>query len=90
MIAGASGDGAREGWDRELDLTGDVCPYTFIKAKLVLEEMGPGEVLRVLVDYAPSTQSVPRSMRLHGEEPLDVSPLGDGRWAIRIRRRTPA
>ena len=37
--------------DRELDIRGEVCPYTFVKTRLALEEMQPGQVLRVLVDY---------------------------------------
>ena len=36
--------------DQELDLRGEVCPYTFVKTKLALEMMHPGEVLKVAVD----------------------------------------
>lgn len=33
-----------------LDLKGEVCPYTFVKSKLMLEEMNLGEVLEAIVD----------------------------------------
>ena len=34
-----------------LDLAGEVCPYTFVRAKLRLEELPLGARLEVLVDH---------------------------------------
>ena len=31
--------------DHELDLRGEICPYTFIKSKLILEQMEEGKIL---------------------------------------------
>ena len=45
----------------DLDLRGEVCPYTFLKARLALEAISPGRVLRVVVDNAASARDVPRS-----------------------------
>ena len=39
--------------DQELNLKGKVCPYTFV-GSMFLEEMEVGEVLRTIIDYAPS------------------------------------
>jgi tRNA 2-thiouridine synthesizing protein A len=75
--------------DRELDIRGEVCPYTFVKTKLALEEMTPGQVLRVLVDYEPATKNVPRSVKLQGDEVLGVESCGVSQWAILVRRVTP-
>ena len=75
-----------EGVDRELDIRGQVCPYTFVKTKLALEEMSPGHVLRVLVDYEPATRNVPRSVQLQGDEVLSVEPFSASLWAITIRK----
>jgi len=72
--------------DRELDIRGEVCPYTFVKTKLALEEMQPGQVLRVLVDYEPATKNVPRSVRLQGDEVVGVEPCGVSQWAIVLRK----
>ena len=72
--------------DRELDIRGEVCPYTFVKTRLALEEMQPGQVLRVLVDYEPATKNVPRSVRLQGDEVLSVEPCGASQWAIVVRK----
>lgn len=72
--------------DREIDLKGEVCPYTFVKSKLVMEEMEVGQVLRVIVDYLPSATNVPRSMKNEGQEVLEVAPLNDSDWRITIRK----
>ena len=76
-------------FDRELDIRGEVCPYTFVKTKLALEEMQPGQVLRVLVDYEPATKNVPRSVKLQGDEVLNVESCGASQWAIMVRKVTP-
>ncbi|HEY8497500.1 MAG TPA: sulfurtransferase TusA family protein [Limnochordales bacterium] len=72
---------------RELDLKGEVCPYTFVKSKLILETMAPGEVLRVIVDYPPATGNVPRSMESEGHKVLAVNPAGAGVWEIIVRKK---
>jgi TusA-related sulfurtransferase len=33
--------------DLELDITGEVCPMTFVRTKLALEQIAIGEVLRI-------------------------------------------
>ncbi|MBC7263749.1 MAG: sulfurtransferase TusA family protein [Chloroflexi bacterium] len=71
--------------DRELDLRGEVCPYTFIKTKLMLEQMQPGQVLRVIVDYEPAVHNIPRNLRAQGQDTMDVRALEDGQWAITVR-----
>jgi len=73
--------------DRELDIRGEVCPFTFVKSKLVLEDMEVGEVLRVLIDYAPSVENVPKSMRDEGQEVIAVNRIGENLWEIIIRKR---
>ncbi|MBO8141841.1 MAG: sulfurtransferase TusA family protein [Firmicutes bacterium] len=73
--------------DRELDLKGEVCPYTFVKSKLVLETMKPGEVLRVIVDHEPATGNVPRSMESEGHRVLSVGPAGERTWEIIVRKK---
>ena len=32
-----------------LDITGDVCPMTFVKVKMALEKIAPSEILNVLL-----------------------------------------
>lgn len=74
---------------REIDLRGDVCPLTFAKTKIALEEMELGQVLKVLLDYEPATRNVPRSAAMYGDEVLHVAPLGPGLWEVVICKRVP-
>lgn len=74
-------------YDRELDIRGEVCPFTFVKSKLVLEQMQTGQVLRVIVDYEPSARSVPKSMSEEGQEVLAVNQISENTWEILIRKK---
>lgn len=73
--------------DRELDLTGEVCPYAFVKSKLMLETMAVGEILRVIVDDSPETDSMPLSLEIEGHDVLSVGAAGSGLREIIVRRQ---
>jgi TusA-related sulfurtransferase len=70
-----------------LDLSGEVCPYTFVRAKLALEELPLSATLLIIVDHPPAAVNVPRSLRGEGHEVLSVEPDGP-RWRIRAVKRT--
>ena len=70
----------------ELNLRGEVCPYTFVKTKLALERLGPGQVLRVVVDNDQSAADVPRSVAAEGHTVLEVAQEDGAAWAILIRK----
>lgn len=78
-------EGQKISIDKELNLKGKVCPYTFIESMLALEEMKIGEVLRVIVDYPPAVCDVPKSLKNEGYEILDVSPMNGTDWAILVK-----
>lgn len=70
-----------------LDLRGEVCPFTFVRTKLALEQIEIGGTLRVITDHAPAARNIPRSATEWGQEVIGVSTLPDGTWAIDLRRR---
>jgi tRNA 2-thiouridine synthesizing protein A len=72
--------------ETELDLRGEVCPYTFLKARLVLESLPADAVMRIVVDNAPSARDVPRSLAAAGHVVLQSNPSGAGVWTILVRR----
>ncbi len=82
----AEGPSATANAAETLDLAGEVCPYTFVRAKLRLEELPVGAALDVVVDHAPAAENVPRSLAAEGQEIVAVSPEG-GRWRIRVIKR---
>jgi tRNA 2-thiouridine synthesizing protein A len=72
--------------DRTLDIRGQVCPLTFVRSKLAIENMAPGEVLEIVVDHGPAALNVPRSLEREGHVTLGVELAGEGQWRIRVRK----
>lgn len=72
--------------NKELNLTGDICPITFVKSKLMLEKMNSGEVLKVTLDYAPSAINVPRSLEHDGHQVLKVEEVQKEIWEILVKK----
>ena len=70
----------------ELDLRGEVCPYTFVRTKLKLEEMESGEDLIVLLDDAIATANVSKSLRNEGHQIKGIKGISDGVWEIRAKK----
>lgn len=73
--------------DRVVELRHEVCPFTFIKSKLALEEMQPGQILQVIVSHAPAAENVPRSMENEGHEIISVEQSGGSEWTITVRKK---
>lgn len=73
--------------DETFDLKGEICPYTFVKSKLMLEMMESGQVLRVIVDNAESATNVPKSLTNEGNTILGCEPLNERDWAITVRKK---
>ncbi len=72
--------------DKVLDIKGEVCPYTFVRSKLALEDMESGQVLKVIVDHEPATKNVPRSMENEGNKVIDISKINDTDWQIIVKK----
>ncbi len=68
-----------------LDITNDVCPITFVKTKLKLEELEPGEVLEVILKSGEPLANVPRSAKQEGHKILKVEQQGEN-FRLLIRK----
>ena len=64
--------------DYQLDITGEVCPMTFVRVKLALERMAVGEVLNIKLKGGEPLHNVPRAVRDHGQEVVRLEPLAGG------------
>jgi tRNA 2-thiouridine synthesizing protein A len=62
---------------KRIDLHGVVCPMNFVKTKLALEELEPGERLEVILDEGGAILNVPRSVKDEGHTIISVEPLGE-------------
>ncbi len=69
-----------------LDLRGEVCPYTFVKTKLKLEEMESSNDLTVLLDDPAATSNVSKSLRSEGHEILGLRNNPDGFWELKVKK----
>ena len=72
--------------DGVVDITDSVCPVTFVKAKVALEELEAGQVLSVRLNDGEPVQNVPRSIRDEGHQILKLSDNGDGTYALLVRK----
>lgn len=72
--------------DAMLDITLDVCPMTFVKTKLELEEMRPGQILEVLLRYGEPFQNVSRSCEEEGHRVLVREHVRDNVWRLLVER----
>jgi tRNA 2-thiouridine synthesizing protein A len=70
-----------------INLSGELCPFTFVRTKLALEELAIGAELRVIVDHEPAIRNIPRSATEWGQEVLGVTRLSAHTWAIDLRKR---
>ncbi|MBW4591801.1 MAG: sulfurtransferase TusA family protein [Brasilonema angustatum HA4187-MV1] len=50
----------------QLDLRGTPCPINFVRTKLRLEQMNPGELLEVWLDSGEPIEQVPDSLTMAG------------------------
>ncbi len=48
--------------------------------------METGELMEVIVDFAPAATNIPRSMTNEGHEVVEVSQLNSKEWKIVIRK----
>ena len=56
--------------DQTIDITAEVCPMTFVRTKLRLERMRPGEILSVRLRGEEPLRNVPRAAREEGHSIL--------------------
>jgi tRNA 2-thiouridine synthesizing protein A len=73
----ANGAAAGRNPDCRLDITGYICPMTFVKTKLQLEDMEAGELLALRIRKGESYNNVTRSVRDEGHAILGEAPAGE-------------
>ena len=58
--------------DETVDITDVVCPVTFVKAKVALEELDDGQILSIRMNDGEPVQNVPRSIKEEGHKILKL------------------
>lgn len=72
--------------DLDLDITDEVCPMTFVRTKLALEQMAVGQILNIRLRDGEPVHNVPRAVRDHGHEVLSLAGSGDGLFTLKVRK----
>ncbi|MCR4947341.1 MAG: sulfurtransferase TusA family protein [Lachnospiraceae bacterium] len=72
--------------DDKVDITDVVCPVTFVKTKVALEELDDGQILQVHLNEGEPVQNVPRSVKDEGHVILKLTDNEDGTYEMYIRK----
>ncbi|MDR3092233.1 MAG: sulfurtransferase TusA family protein [Clostridiales bacterium] len=72
--------------DAEADITDVVCPVTFVKAKVALEELEDGQIISIRINDGEPVQNVPRSLKEEGHQILKLSANGDETYNLIVRK----
>ena len=69
-----------------VDITDVVCPVTFVKAKVALEELDEGQILSIRMNDGEPVQNVPRSIKEEGHQILKLDDNEDGTYTLYVKK----
>lgn len=72
--------------DDSLDITDVVCPITFVKVKIALEDLENGQILDVHLNEGEPIQNVPRSLKDEGHKVLSVQKNDDETYNLLVQK----
>ena len=72
--------------DDFIDITDVVCPITFVKVKVALEDLEDGQILEVRMNEGEPLQNVPRSLKDEHHKVLEANDNGDGTYTIYVEK----
>ena len=73
-------------FDDTVDITDVVCPVTFVKAKVALEELDEGQILSIRMNDGEPVQNVPRSIKEEGHQILKLDDNEDGTYTLYVKK----
>ncbi len=72
-------------FDRQIDITTDICPMTFVRTRLALDALNTGDVLLVRLKGAEPLRNVPRSAAALGHQELHRETDAQGATLLWLR-----
>ncbi len=69
-----------------VDITDVVCPVTFVKAKVALDELDEGDILSIRLNDGEPVNNVPRSLKEEGHKVLKLSQNDDGTYQLIVQK----
>jgi len=73
--------------EKELDITGKVCPYCLLFVKKEMAKLNSGDILKVLCDHPPAAnETIPFAMKQEGNT-ITSEKLEPGLWRLTITKK---
>ena len=72
--------------DRAIDITRDLCPMTFVKTRIALDRLAPGQTLLVRLKGEEPLRNVPRTAIEQGHAVLKQRAEADGTTLLLLRK----
>lgn len=69
-----------------IDITNVVCPITFVKVKVAMEELESGEILEIRMNSGEPIQNVPRSLTEENHKILEVIKNEDETYTVFVEK----
>ncbi|MFU0826057.1 MAG: UPF0033 domain-containing protein [Lachnoclostridium sp.] len=70
--------------DGFIDITDVICPITFVKTKVALEELENGQILQIRLNEGEAIQNVPRSLKDEKHKVISLNNNQDGTYTIEV------
>ncbi len=71
---------------KQLDITKEHCPMTFVKTKIELSKLNNGDILEVLLTEGEPLENVPKSATEQGYKVLNIQHVKDSVHKITIEK----
>jgi tRNA 2-thiouridine synthesizing protein A len=69
-----------------VDITDVVCPITFVKAKVAMDELDEGQIISIRLNDGEPVQNVPRSLKDEGHKILKLIDNQDGTYNLHVKK----
>ncbi|MDA8227347.1 MAG: sulfurtransferase TusA family protein [Desulfitobacterium hafniense] len=69
-----------------VDITDVLCPITFVKAKVAIEELEDGQILEIKMNGGEPLNNVPRSLKDEGHKVVQVEDHGNGTYTVFVKK----
>jgi TusA-related sulfurtransferase len=70
-----------------IDITGEICPMTYVRTRLALDRLASGQILEVVLRGEDPLRNVPLSATRQGHAVLAQQQTADGATTLWIRRK---
>jgi TusA-related sulfurtransferase len=72
--------------DRQIDITAETCPMTFVRTRLALDRMAAGETLLVRLRGEEPRRNIPQTAAEQGHAVLAQQEMPDGTTLLLLRK----